>query len=239
MHGVWIHHAPLNQYQHMKKIARYTEGFNGSTVRIAYTFTSSNSKTGNVIQQWITPKDWERDKGDGREKIDLKESSDACNECPLMQTCYVKKGFPAMGLISSSKSKNHETLHWYRVPERFKDKFIRFGAFGEPVLTGYDETKLLTELCKNWTGYTHQWRNLDYHWSNEYFMASVEDDKGKREANALGYRTFRVGSNVDEMLHDEVLCPASKEAGRKATCEQCGLCKGKASKAKNIFIVKH
>ena len=36
----------------------------------------------------------------------------------------------------------------------------------------------------------------------------------------------------------EVLCPASKEAGRRVQCTACKLCKG-SSKAKSIAIVEH
>ena len=87
------------------KIGRYTEGYHGSRVRVSYTFSSSNSKTGNVIQQWITPADWE---GDRSKKIDTKASESVCNDCPLLQKCYVKKGFAAMGMTSGAKSTNFE-----------------------------------------------------------------------------------------------------------------------------------
>ena len=220
-----------------KKIARYAEGFDGSTVRVAYTFESKNTKTGDVIQQWITPKNWERESQ--KEKVDVKDSAAACKDCPLMDSCYVKKGTAVMGLKSGSKSKNFIPATEEEQLYRFEKKFVRFGAFGEPVLAGKMNTVALASVAKNWTGYTHQWKDLNYHWSNKYFMASVETPKLKSEANALGYRTFRVGADVSEILPDEVLCPASKEAGRKATCADCGLCKGASSKAKNVFIVKH
>lgn len=218
------------------KLSRYTTGFTGMPIRISYTFSSTNSKTGDVIQQWITPKAWE---GDRSKQIDVKKSEEVCSDCPLLSSCYVKKGTASMGLKSTSKSTNHTVGCEKKNLDLFKDKFVRFGAFGEPVLSGKDVVKSITEVAKSWTGYTHRWRDLKFHWSNRYFMASVEDVKGKREANALGYRTFRVGSSVEDKLPDEVLCPASKEAGRKVTCAKCKLCKGNTSKAKNIFIVKH
>ena len=156
-----------------------------------------------------------------------------------MSTCYVKKGYALMGLKSSAKSKNYTVGCEKENINKFTNEFVRFGAFGEPVLAGEKATKQITQVASSWTGYTHQWRDLRHHWANQYFMASVEDVKGKKEANALGYRTFRVADSLDEMLPDEVLCPASKEAGRKATCKDCKLCKGSSSKAKNIFIIKH
>ena len=219
------------------KIVRKATGFDGGVVNVKYTFTSTNSKTGNMIQQWITPESWERDSR--ADKIDVKDSTEVCKDCPLMDTCYVKKGRAGMGLKSSAKSKNYAVGCEKDNISKFTDEFVRFGAFGEPVLAGEKATKQITQVASSWTGYTHQWRDLKYHWANQYFMASVEDVKGKREANSLGYRTFRVADSLDEMLSDEVLCPASKEAGRKVTCKDCKLCKGSSSKAKNIFIIKH
>ena len=44
----------------------------------------------------------------------------------------------------------------------------------------------------------------------------------------------------DEVVKgSEVLCPASKEAGRRATCDTCKLCAGASIKAKSIAIVLH
>jgi hypothetical protein len=44
----------------------------------------------------------------------------------------------------------------------------------------------------------------------------------------------------DETLQpDEVLCPASEEAGKRTTCENCQLCSGNAIKAKNVAIYAH
>jgi len=218
------------------KLARYTTGFTGESVRVSYTFKSTNTKTGDVIQQWITPKKWE---GDKSKKVDVYKSQAVCNGCPLLKSCYVKKGMAGMGLRSTSKSTNHMQGCEKDNLEKFKGKFIRFGAFGEPVLAGNDAIKSIASVVDNWTGYTHQWRDLKYHWANRYLMASVEHEKRKAEANAIGYRTFRVGKSLDEILPDEVLCPASKEAGKKLTCAECKLCNGNQNEAPNVFIVKH
>lgn len=224
-------------YYKMKRLVRKSVGFDGGVVNVKYTFTSTNSKTGNTIQQWITPESWERD--NKSEKVDVKDSSSVCKDCPLMDTCYVKKGHAGMGLKSSAKSKNYTVGDESQYIDKFTDEFVRFGAFGEPVLAGQDATEQIVKVASSWTGYTHQWEDPKYGWSSKYFMASVEDAEGKRRANALGFRTFRVGNSLDEMMDDEVLCPASKEAGRRVTCKECKLCKGSTSKAKNIFIIKH
>jgi hypothetical protein len=44
---------------------------------------------------------------------------------------------------------------------------------------------------------------------------------------------------TEKLESDEVLCPASEEAGRKTTCENCKLCSGTSKKAKNVAIYAH
>lgn len=222
----------------MRPIAREAEGFGGERVRIKYTFSSSNRKTGDMIQQWITPSAWE---GQGTlTRRDLVNSQAACKDCPLLEKCYVKKGMAGMGLRSSSRSVTHDTIHETAVLDKFLGRFVRFGAFGEPVLAGERATREIAEVASGWTGYTHRWREDEYDWAKQYFMASVETHDGMLHANERGYRTFRVGKSLDDMdSTKEILCPASKEAGSKLTCKQCGLCKGASLGAKNIFIVQH
>jgi hypothetical protein len=124
--------------------------------------------------------------------------------------------------------------------ENIRGKFVRFGAYGEPVLLGHDTVKGIANLAANFTGYTHQWHIPKYEWSKDYFMASVESEPLMDKANNKGFRTFRVRTKSAALLPArEAICPASKEGGRKVTCVNCALCKGASSKAKNIVIIKH
>ena len=61
------------------------------------------------------------------------------------------------------------------------------------------------------------------------------------EAQDLGWRTFRVRESLDnELLENEFVCPASKEAGVLTTCEKCNLCCGlNRINAKNPVIMLH
>ena len=55
-----------------------------------------------------------------------------------------------------------------------------------------------------------------------------------------GFRTFRVLQKNEELdTKYEVLCPASKEAGKRTTCEQCVLCSGSNINAKSVAIYQH
>ena len=56
-----------------------------------------------------------------------------------------------------------------------------------------------------------------------------------------GRRTFRVIADLGHIdPAREVLCPASKEAGRRTTCAECKLCAGTATRSpKSVAIVMH
>tara|TARA_R110000824_G_scaffold346368_1_gene533165 strand:+ start:3006 stop:3233 length:228 start_codon:yes stop_codon:yes gene_type:complete len=75
-------------------------------------------------------------------------------------------------------------------------------------------------------------------------MASVHTQAERLEAKGRGYRTFRIITAVGDhgLGRDEILCPASKEAGARTTCEKCNLCdgrKGDNDKRRDVAIVAH
>lgn len=210
---------------------------------------SANTKTGDSVQVWILPKSWvfEGEKA-------MMDDEASCMDCPHSKqknrSCYVRKGFAEYGLKSKVKSlfsaQKEGRLDILPIDQlvplegdKVKGKFIRFGAYGEPVLLGENVVKSLVSLASNFTGYTHQWHIAKYDWARKYFMASVETEALMNKANSVGFRTFRVRSKSDLITDKEVVCPASKEAGRKVTCNNCALCKGTLSSAKNIVIKKH
>ena len=102
-------------------------------------------------------------------------------------------------------------------------------------------------MAKSFTSYTHQWDNPKIDQRLKYIcMASVDTIRGYtkeyQKAQRLGWRTFRVIDNIDNVsfAENEVLCPASKEAGKKTICEKCGLCNGLTNpKGKSVVIGLH
>jgi hypothetical protein len=236
----------------MKQIQLYktTNHLNQQCV-VQMQYGSTNSKTGNSIQVWILPMKWIEE---GVSAMIDDEAS--CMDCPhskrANKSCYVRKGYAEYGLMSKVKSLhnhyNNSNIELRDISElasleksKCANKFIRFGAYGEPILLGEQNIKELTEVASNFTGYTHQWHIPKYSWSNKYFMASVETEALMNKAISKGFRTFRVKTTKsnDTQMHNEIVCPASKEGGRKVTCNVCALCKGASSKAKNIVINKH
>ena len=218
-----------------------TKGLKGEPVVIKINGLefSVNSKTGNMIQTYILPESWIHNKWIGSDKP-------VCGNCIHAQhknaDCYVRKGWSLVGLHSTIKG----AIHLWKTPESFMEiipifsgKGFRFGTYGEAVLMGETIVKAICAVVKNWSGYTHQWRKRRYDWAAGYFMASVESVDEKLQANALGYRTYRVMNKGESMEPDEKLCPASKEAGRTTACLFCNLCRGNSVDEKNIAIYKH
>jgi hypothetical protein len=217
--------------------------FKKGNVIVNFQFKTGNTKTGALIQNYIIPASWlETDA-----KINTLSDKAVCFDCPHSQdlnaSCYVRKGQSAMGLASKVRSLRKKGLD--NIPElspeleadlleAISGKGIRFGSYGEPILLGEALISKIAGKAKFWTGYTHQWHKNN--WAKDYFMASVETNLVDKAAKNMGWRTFFVGDSIGS---ENVTCPASKEAGNKATCEQCKLCMGTQSKAKSVKILKH
>lgn len=227
----------------MKKpnsIGFLTVGFNDKPVMVkflGFTSGSNNTKTGSVIQSYMLPLGW----------MDTKRAGDdygVCGDCRHSQAndgdCYVRKGSAQMGLFGTMKKYPDALID--NIDDHlglFLGRFVRFGSYGEPVLMGEHVVRSICSVASNWTGYTHRWDDPEYQWAKQYFMASVDTDDEYDRAKQLGWRTFRVRQPDSTLFQAEITCPASKEAGHKTTCVECGLCRGVSRKAKDIAIIKH
>ena len=215
--------------------------FNGEKiVLIVLVSESRNRKTGNMAQSYILR--------DGRIKpsqvIVRQMDASICGNCSMRyqddgsRMCYV----PLHN--GMTKVWTHYKLHRYpymcpkNIGQLLARRALRIGAYGDPAMVPFEVWDDLLQHTDNYTGYTHQWR-----WCDERFqricMASVETLEDALEAQRRGWRTFRVISEVPALYNNEILCPASEEAGKKVTCRQCQLCQGMHKVAKNIGIVVH
>ena len=169
--------------------------------------------------------------------------------------CYTHKFMQYTGFLSQLRSiakvhKSFESIPIYNDPylgvfniesditNLCKDKFIRFGTYGEPSLI---PLKLIERICihaKNWSGYNHQWHKIDEDYGN-YLMASTHNIAQSLQATRKGYLCFQVVTNKPQFT-DLINCPASKESNFKSNCSKCGLCSGNFGKGnKSIYIFKH
>lgn len=212
-----------------------------------FQFNTTNTKTGEMVQNYIIPEDWiNSDK-----KIKDLSDKKVCFDCPHSKqenkTCYVRKGNSEMGLNSKVRAFRKKGLT--NIPEysqeientlleRLTGKGLRFGSYGEPILLGENLVRKISEKVDYWTGYTHQWHKEK--WAKEFFMASVESNLLHKTAENMGFRTFFVkDADKDYDLKSFVNCPASKEMGKRVECKDCKLCMGLNSKAKSVVINKH
>lgn len=127
---------------------------------------------------------------------------------------------------------------------------LRLGTYGDPPAVPSWIWSAMLETAKTHTGYTHQKEKLGDliigGSSGFAIMISADNMQEAQDYNASGYRTFRVipikeyqAQGLNSLLNNEILCPASKEAGYKTTCDNCRLCQGSMISAKSIAIVAH
>lgn len=171
-----------------------------------------------------------------------------CLDCPFNSfgKCYTHKFNQYVGFVSMLKSIAKKYPTWESIPtwdasmldiatNMAQGTYVRFGTYGEPSLHPIEVIEAMTNVCENWTGYTHQWDKTSL---EKFFMASTHDVQGEVIARSKGYRSYIA---TPTKLDGIVNCPASKESGYKSTCSKCGLCSGTqgTKSTKSIYILNH
>ena len=193
-----------------------------------------NEKTGKMIQTWIMRSDIPP-----VEANKIGEDRSVCGDCKhrLWKTCYVSIFNAPYQIYKAYKRGRYEHFSpmnsfWFNTHK------LRLGSYGEPVAVPIKVWQGLVEMADGHTGYTHQWKNCDKGFKN-FIMASVDNEKEKIQAQEMGWKTFRVRLEDDELHDDEISCPASEEGGKKTTCTKCLLCCGTSRASKNTAIIAH
>lgn len=213
-------------------------------VVIATSFKRSrNVKTGNMVQTWILRSDIHPIEA-------WKSGTDVsiCGDCihrgtwdgerMVQRTCYVQWN-PIASVYRTYKNGRYKHVTAQQALALGTDRFIRLGSYGDPAAVPFEvwDNFLTNSIGRN--GYTHQWRTADPRFAS-VCMASADTPSDVVKARALGYRTFRVRPDAFTKLPNEVVCPASAEAGHKTQCLACKACGGTGSKAKaDITITLH
>lgn len=199
---------------------------------------SSNRKTGPMLQTWIL-------RADQTPVEAVKSGDDAsiCGDCThrggngAPRTCYVNIGQAPQAIYRQFAAGRLATSR--ELTGLGRGRAVRLGAYGDPAAVPAHIWRELTAQATVVTGYTHQWRSCDPA-LQALCMASVDSREEAEEAQALGWRTFRVKSPTDLRTFGEAICPASEEAGAKITCLQCGACDGTRRALRgNIVINAH
>ena len=128
-------------------------------------------------------------------------------------------------------------------PDKIADlaigRSVRVGAYGDGQAVPDYVIDCILSKSDGHTAYTHQADHPMVTLRHDIYMLSVESLQGAMRFWKQGYRTFRVLAQGDTLASNEILCPASKEAGFKVTCNNCLLCAGTSVNAKSIAIYAH
>jgi hypothetical protein len=210
----------------------------GPTVAILTGFRASrNEKTGPVLQTYIL-----------RSDVDPLEASRSgldrsiCGDCRhRSRSCYVVLMYGPLGVWKAYRAGSYlDATRWRARRRELADgRKVRLGTYGDPAAVPAAVWRDLLSNSSGWTGYSHQWRARSARSLRGLCMASVDTLAEGRAARADGWRTFRVRRAGSRALPNEVVCPASKEAGRRTDCARCGLCKGTSSGARSVVITVH
>ena len=192
---------------------------------------SVNTKTGDMAQLTIMPKGIKPS-----DAVKTGEDDAVCGDCNRrpstakangLKPCYVNPRAP-----NSIHRAYERGSYSTGIPEQLR-KPMRLGMWGDPAAMPYEIAKGLADSAPKHTGYTHRWREFPEF--NSICMASVDTEAQRLEANALGFRTYRVRDVGAPLMDGEIACPESDKS-RNIQCADCGLCAGMAVKAKDISI---
>lgn len=205
---------------------------------------SDNAKTGAIVQSFII-------RSDVAPTDALKTGADVsiCGQCPHRPIlakqngeapCYVNVGRSVRSVYDAYKRGRYTKADAATIARALAGKIVRLGTYGDPAAAPVTMWAQITRYAAGRRGYTHQWDRPDFDaqaWA-PLVMASADNIEEAARANLLGMRVFRVSLGVDVQA-GEAMCPASAEAGRKATCAKCTLCSGTSIQARDIVIADH
>lgn len=152
------------------------------------------------------------------------------------RACYVNLLHGPLGIWKAYRKGSYPRISPSAFSGLVAGRMLRVGSYGDPSAAPVSLWRDIVAQAKGWTAYTHASLNP----LPDMLMTSADSLTQAQEAWAKGERTFRIVSAVADIVKGrEALCPASKEAGQRSTCESCKLCNGAMSKAKSIAIVAH
>ena len=217
----------------------------GQPIVAIATYSDKNTKTGLMVQTYILCQNI-----DPRDANKTGQDFSICGTCPLKgiptmdpkrklaekRKCYVR--IDQGSLIVWKAYQNGSYPKTNNISELGRGRMVRLGTYGDPAaVPSYVWHQLLEEAIGH-TAYSHQ--NDIIPIDKKIFMGSADSLEHAKKFWGDNIRTFRVIQNLDEIQENEILCPASKEAGRKSTCAKCKLCSGTSSNSqKSIAIVQH
>jgi hypothetical protein len=208
------------------------------------TTASDNAKTGAMVQTFIIRADI-----DPMSALKSGDDASVCGNCQHRPandgSCYVNVGRSVMSTYNAYKRNRYARpgvdYDPAILPDLFAGMIVRLGTYGDPAAAPFQIWRRATLKTIARNGYTHQWRNPAFAAFKTLCMASADSETDFRDAHAMGWRTFRVRApDAPIFAKLEAACPASHEAGRKASCADCKACGGTSAKARvSMSIIAH
>jgi len=228
---------------------RGPSALDGSPIRLVIsglTTPSTNPKTGDVLQTWILPDDLSP-----AEAVRTGQDRGVCGSCPHRHHtgggCYVLpwqapttiwRSTEGTLTLAEELSKGRSGGFLQKLEALTTGRTLRMGSYGDPTAVPAKTWQTLVEILNtSYTlGYTHQWSAMclpedDLRWFRSRLQASTESDAGDREAQALGWSTFRIIPADGQTPLNSRECPASTGI----SCDHCMACGANA----NIYIRAH
>lgn len=224
----------------------------GAPIVAIATVQSHNVKTGAMLQIWILA-------DNGRDPLEnnrLGNDFSICGNCPLKgipaphkakgtaekRPCYVTLYHAPLNVWKTYMRGNYAVCGFDQLARYGEGQNIRLGAYGDPAAIPPAVVSELLSMAKNWTGYSHQFDLMDKarrrYWGSAV-MVSADTLADAVKHWAENRRTFRMVSDVSDVMPNEVICPATPEGGKRTTCANCNLCKGSDIGAKSVAVVAH
>lgn len=205
---------------------------------VVATVGSDNRKTGPMVQLWIL-------RIDVHPLVAVREGQDSaiCGTCDMRgrgrdRSCYVTvQHAPAAVYRALRTYPDYSMLPPRLVSLKLRGQRVRVGAYGDPSAIPVEWWLAILWHAKAWTAYTSMWATADRRMA-DFCMASVRSVGEQTLAASMGYRTYRIRTQ-DALLSNEIICPASDEAGHASTCARCLLCNGTKHDGPNIAIFPH
>lgn len=210
----------------------------GQPIVVIALMSSTNRKTGPMLQTYILRSDV-----DPIEAVHRGADVSICGDCRHRgngdgtgRSCYVVLMHGPRQVYKAYRAGRYAAM---TAPADISGigagRAVRIGTYGDPAAVPTCVFAALTQRAAMWTGYTHQWRRRPS--LRPFAMASVDSPAEAQEAQAKGWRTFRVRTVEQRIAANEVTCPASREAGYRTQCIRCGLCQGTRSGARRSIVI--
>jgi len=173
-------------------LQRGTSPIDGNPFVVIMTMSTTNRKTGDMIQVWIL-----RDDVNPVAAVATGEDISVCGDCPHRKqpdgtrSCYVNVGQAPNSIWKAYKRGSYGKLSDL-TPEMLQGRKIRWGAYGDPALISPTLFTTINEHSVGHTAYTHQWRAPFAQWARGAMQASCDGLQDYLEASAHGWKTFRV-----------------------------------------------